>query len=285
VLLRELEYVRAESVEHAVRALATMRGARILAGGQTLLNALKLRLVETPLLVDVSRLQELRRISIAEDDSVSVGAAVTYDEFARSPVVRACHAVGAEMAARIADRQVRARGTVGGNVCLGDPTSNFPPLLVAIDATLRVRGPAGVRDIAAAEFFVAPYMTAVGPDELLTEIVFPALAGEQRVAYESLQLGTDSWALARACALVDIADTIRAASVVLGCGSVPARQPAVEAALVGQHPTPDVVDNAARLAGDNFDPPSDVHASTAYRRAMARVMTRRALLSATNRES
>jgi carbon-monoxide dehydrogenase medium subunit len=285
VLLPSFEYARPETVEEAVVQLAAHRNARVLAGGQTLLNALKLRIVHPDVLVDVSRIEALHAIDRTEDGWLSIGAAVTYDELAQHPLVRELHPVTAAMTAKIVDRQVRARGTVGGNVCLADPTSNFPPLVVALGAQLRIRSRAGQRDIAADEFFQAPYMTAVGPGDLLEAIRLPILGAEQGVGYESLQVGTDSWALARACALVEVDGTIRSARVALGCGPVPVRQRALETALVGLEPTSEAIAPVAHLAGEGFDPPADVHASAEYRTEMGRLMARRAVLSASRKEA
>jgi carbon-monoxide dehydrogenase medium subunit len=306
MLLPELEYARPATLDDAVAALGANRNARVLAGGQTLLNALKLRIVHPDVLVDVSRLEELRGIVLGPDGTLRLGAALTYDEIARDPIMREHHPVTAAMTSRIVDRQVRARGTLGGNVCLADPTSNFPPLLVALGATLLVRGSGGTRAVAADDFFLAPYMTAVEPGELLTEVVLPSLGAGEGVGYESLQVGIDSWALARACALVrvergrggngaspgdtgsggngDAGDpgTIVAARIALGCAPVPVRQPALEAALIGGPATREAIAAAAaQFAGEDFDPPSDVHATARYRTAMARVMARRAVIAAT----
>lgn len=282
MLLPELEYARPDTLQEAVEALAGTRNARVLAGGQTLLNALKLRIVHPDLLVDVSRLQELRQVAEDDDGTLRLGAALTYDELAADALVRARHPVTAAMTARIVDRQVRARGTLGGNVCLGDPTSNFPPLLVALGARLVLRGPAGNREVAAEQFYLAPYLTALEPGELLTEVLLPPLAPGEGVGYESLQVGTDSWALARASALVRVeGGQIAAARVALGCGPVPLRQPAMEAALVGGPATRAAIAEAAKLAGEAFEPQADVHATAEYRVAMARVMARRAVIAAT----
>ncbi|HEY4281357.1 MAG TPA: FAD binding domain-containing protein [Conexibacter sp.] len=299
MLLPELDYVRPLTLAEAVERLGATRNARVIAGGQTLLNALKLRITHPDVLVDVSRLEELRQVSLDDDGALRLGAALTYDELAAHPLVRERHPVTAAMTSRIVDRQVRARGTLGGNVCLADPTSNFPPLLVALDARLVVRGASGPREIAAEAFFFAPYMTALEPGELLQEVVLPALAPGEGVGYESLQVGIDSWALARACAWIRVdgdgdedgdrdgasasalaGRTIAAARVVLGCGPVPVRQPAMEAALVGGPASREAIAAAARLAGERFDPPGDVHATAEYRTAMARVMARRAVIAA-----
>lgn len=284
MLLPSFEYERPESVEEAIDLLAANRNARVLAGGQTLLNALKLRIVRPDMLVDITRIEELHAIERASDGSMAIGAAATYDEIAASAVVRAAHPVVAAMTSRLVDRQVRGRGTIGGNVCLADPTSNFPPLLVALAARLRVRG-ATTLDVAADDFFVAPYMTAVGQGELLEAVVLPPLHEDEGVGYESLQVGTDSWALARASAVVRCNGKISAARIALGCGAVPQRQPAMERALVGQEPTAKAIADAALLAGEAFEPPSDVHASADFRMEMAKVMARRAVMAAVGGES
>ncbi len=285
MLLANFRYARPSTVEDAVEALAGTANARVLAGGQTLLNALKLRLVRADLLVDVTRIDALRGIERADDGTIVLGAAVTYDEIARSPIVLEHHPLTAAMSSRLVDRQVRARGTVGGNVCLADPTSNYPPLLVALGARLRLRGPDGPREIDADEFFVAPYMTTIGPGELLEAVLLPPLRDGDEVAYESLQVGTDSWALARASALIRTTDVVTEARIVLGCGPIPLRQPAAEQALIGQAVTAESVAAAVSLIGEDFDPPSDVHASATYRTAMAKVMARRAIVAATTKES
>lgn len=281
MLLPSFEYARPDSVDEAVALLASKRNARVLAGGQTLLNALKLRLVQPDLLVDVTRLEDLRRIELGDDGTLVVGAAVTYDEFAAHPLVREHHPVTAAMTARIVDRQVRARGTIGGNVCLGDPTGNFPPLLVALGARLDLNGPDGRSQLDAEDLFLAPYMTTLEAGQILAAVRLPLLGPDQGVSFESLQVGTDSWALARACGLLRCVDgEITEARIVLGCGPVPTRQPAMEAALVGSPATEAAIERAAEHAGEDFDPPGDVHAGAEYRFEMGRLMALRAALAA-----
>ena len=152
MLLREVEYARAASVEEAVRLLASNDGARALAGGQTLVNVLKLRIVAPDRLVDITRVDELRRIE-RDDAGLAVGAAVTYQELVESPDVWAARPVLAETAGIIADQQVRNCGTIGGNVCLNLPTNHFPPVLSVVEARFTIAGPDGERTVAAADFF------------------------------------------------------------------------------------------------------------------------------------
>jgi carbon-monoxide dehydrogenase medium subunit len=280
MLLAATDYVRPASLQEAIDELGSRRGARVLAGGQSLINVLKHRAAAVELLVDVSRLQELRFIDIRADGSARIGAATTYGELERSPELRASHAIVADVAAGTVDRQVRARGTIGGNACFADPASNYPPLLVALGAEMEVAGRDGTRSVAAEDFFLGLWRTAVGPGEVLTAITLPALGGAG-VGYRSLQIAADSWALARAAAWVAPGDPVTAARVVLGCvAATPVRASAAESKLVGGPRTAEAATAAGALSSEGLDPPSDVHATGGYRRAMAAVMAARALRDA-----
>jgi carbon-monoxide dehydrogenase medium subunit len=284
MLLAATEYVRPASLEEALTALRANTGARVLAGGQTLINVLKHRAASVDLLVDVSRLAELRFIDVAADGSAVIGAATTYAELERSAELRGAQPLIGEVAAGTVDRQVRVRGTIGGNACFADPSSNYPPLLVALEASMEIAGESGTRSVPASEFFLGLYRTAVGPGELLRAITLPALDGAG-VGYRSLQIAADSWALARAVAWVRTAAgsprTIEAVRVVLGCvAGAPARAGATEELLAGGPASEEAVSAAAALAGEGLQPPSDVHASSSYRREMTAVMAKRALLDA-----
>jgi len=280
MLLRSVEYTRVTTVEQAIDALRSSESARILAGGQSLINVLKHRAAVCELLVDVSRLEELCFIDVAGDGSVRIGAAVTYDELERSSKLRGAHSKISEVAGATVDQQVRCRGTIGGNACYSDPASNFPPLLVALGATLQIASADGERSVDAEDFFYGPFETAVGVGELLKSIALPALGGAG-VGYSSVQLAEDSWALARACALLRANGRIEDARVVLGCvGPAPVRATAVEQQLRGAQLSPEVIDVAAPAARDGLEPVSDVHASGEYRREMSAVVARRALLQA-----
>jgi aerobic carbon-monoxide dehydrogenase medium subunit len=281
MLLAETAYVRPETLPEAVEALAGNAGARPLAGGQSLINVLKHRAASVDLLVDISRLEELRAVRPGDDGGLEIGAGVTYAELEGSEAVGASHPVVARVAAETVDRQVRNRGTLGGNACFADPASNFPPLLLALGATMNVTGPDGERAIAAEDFFVGAYATALGPGELLRSVSLSALDGAG-TGYRSLLLARDSWALARAAAFVRANGTVQDIRVVLGCvAGAPVRASALEERLRGREPTAAAVAEAAALGGEGLDPPSDVHATGSYRRDMACVMARRAVLEAT----
>src|SRR5207248_9614870 len=172
MLLPRVEYTRPSSVDEALRILREHDGARALAGGQTLINVMKARAAAPDVLVDLADLADLRTISIA-GDRLELGAMVTNAQLCESDEVAVSRPILAEVAAQIADMQVRNRGTIGGNVCASDPTNHFPPLLVALGATMTIAGADGERTVSADEFFLGVYMTAVGEGELLTKITVP----------------------------------------------------------------------------------------------------------------
>jgi aerobic carbon-monoxide dehydrogenase medium subunit len=261
MLLREVEYARPASVEEAVRLLSEHDGARALAGGQTLINVMKARAASPDVLVDLNRLEELKGIDLGSDGTVSIGAMVTYSELMASAEARARPILG-EVCAQIADVQVRNRGTIGGNVCSNDPTNHLPPLMVALGATMHITGQSGDRTVPAEEFFLGVYMTAAGPGELLTKITVPPGKSD---GFASVTIGRDGTCIVNAAASVN-----GRARVALGCvDSVP---------VVLEADGADAVREAVRNA--DLDPPSDVHASAAYRRHLAEVVAARAVQQA-----
>src|SRR5918996_1898406 len=264
MLLPEVEYVRPSTLDEAVRLLGANDGARALAGGQTLTNVMKARAAAPDVLVDLNGLDELRTISRTADGGLEVGAMATYTEMTRSPEIGEARPILAEVAAQIADVQVRNRGTIGGNVCSNDPTNHLPPLLAALGATMTILGPEGERTVPASDFFLGVYMTAVGQGELLTKVTLPPAHG--RDAFESVTIGRDGTCIVNAAATVD-----GEARVAIGCV---AAVPVVVTAAPEDQAVRDGVENAV------VDPPSDVHASAEYRRHLAAVLAVRALRKA-----
>lgn len=258
MLLREVQYARPASLEEALGLLAAHDGARALAGGQTLINVMKARAAAPDVLVDLADLEGLRTISRSADGGLELGAMATYSDVMRSPEVAEARPIVARVAAQIADVQVRNRGTVGGNVCLSDPTNHFPPLLVALGATMTIAGTGGERSVPAEEFFLGVYVTAVAPGELLTAIAVPPRQG--RDGFAAVTIGRDGTCIVNAAASVD-----GVARVALGC--VAATPVLLEA---GEDP-------AAAVRAASLDPPSDVHASADYRRHLAAVVAARAV--------
>ena len=211
VLLREVEYARPSSVAEAIQLLGAHEGARALAGGQTLVNVMKARAASPDVLVDLNRLDELRAISVS-GDTLRLGAMATYTQIMGSSEVDVSRPILAEVAAQIADVQVRNRGTIGGNVCSNDPTNHLPPLLVALGASMTIRGAEGERTVAADEFFLGVYMTVVGEGELLLSVSVPAAANAAD-GFSSITIGRDGTCLANAAASL-AGDSVR---IALGC--------------------------------------------------------------------
>ncbi|HJS92877.1 MAG TPA: xanthine dehydrogenase family protein subunit M [Solirubrobacteraceae bacterium] len=281
MLLESVAYARPDTVAEALEALASSDGAAALAGGQSLVNVLKHRVASVELLVDISRLEELRQIARGSDGGLEIGACVTYDELDHSEEIRSSHPLLAEVASHIEDQQIRDRGTIGGNCCLSDPTNNLPPLLVALDATMVIESASGRREVPAGEFFHGYFATAVGEGELLRSITVPPLGADAGAGYSTVAVGADSKAIARAAAVVRGNGTIQEARVVLACVSpAPMRHSGMEEALRGAEASVDAVKAAAERIGDDLDPLGDAHGSAEYRRAMARVVARRAVCQA-----
>jgi carbon-monoxide dehydrogenase medium subunit len=280
MLLSEVAYARPDTLEGALELLAEHDGARALAGGQTLINVLKQRAAALDLLVDLSRLEELRTIGFGAGGALELGAMVTATQLIESSEGQVFRGgILAEVAQTIADQQVRNRGTIGGNVCVNDPTNHLPPLLVALDARFTVRGVAGERVVPADEFFLGVYLTAVAPGELLTRITIPVHQGNGD-GFAGVSLGRHG------TYIVDVAATAGPATVrvAIGCvDGVPVRATAMERALQGGDLSAEAVKAAAAGLGATIDPPSDVHASAAYRRHLAEVSACRAVLQAAER--
>lgn len=263
MLLRQVEYARPETVDEAVRLLASREDARALAGGQSLVNVMKTRIAAPELLVDLNRVTELRGISIGPDGSLVVGAMATYDELIRSEATLAARPIFAEVAATIADVQVRNRGTVGGNLCSNDPTNHLPPLCAATGATMTIRSLESERTVHADEFFQGVYLTAVTPGEMLTRVTVPALAAGQGDGWASVTLGREG------TGIVNVAASVRDGRARIAIGCVSATPVVVEAEA-------DEVSVRKAVVDANLDPPEDVHASADYRRHLAQVLAWRA---------
>ena len=279
MLLREVSYARPATVDEAVSLLAEHDGARALAGGQTLVNVMKQRAASPDVLVDLGKLDELRTISVS-GSTLEIGAMATLASLIRSSEVEVTRPILAEVAATVADVQVRNRGTLGGNICVNDPTNHFPPLLVALGASMTIRSTSGERTLPADEFFVGVFETAVREGELLTRISVPAAGKGTGDGMAGVTLGAHGTYIANAAA--SVVDGLW--RVALGCvAAVPVRARTVEERLG----TGDVDEAAARAAveglGATLEPPSDVHASAEYRRSLAETSTVRAVLEATER--
>ena len=271
MLPREVGYARPSTLAEALEVLAATDGARALAGGQTLVNVMKARVASPDALVDLNGLEELKGIELGRDGGLEIGPMTTYTEIVESAEARARPVLG-EVCAQIADVQVRNRGTVGGNICANDPTNHLPPLLVALGARMTITGSGGERTVDADEFFLGVYMTAVGPDELLTKIAVPP---GRRDGFASVTIGRDGTCIVSAAVSLD-----GGPRVAIGCvDAVPHRATGVEAKLNG-NTSIEAARAAAAGLGATLDPPDDIHATADYRRHVAEVVVARAVVQA-----
>jgi carbon-monoxide dehydrogenase medium subunit len=263
------DYVRADSADAIVAALAEHGDeAKILAGGMSLLPLMKLRLATPTVLVDAGRVRELSYIE-QRGDHIAIGALTRHRDVETSPVLADACGVLRAVTAEVGDNQVRHRGTIGGSVAHGDPASDLPAVLLALDASFVVVGPSGERVVPASDFFLGFLETALGPDELLTEIRVPAI-GANGFGYEKFNRRAQDWAIVGAVAVRTDAGTRIG---LVNMGSTPLRATAVETALVGGAG----IAEAAELAAEGTDPGQDLHATPEFREHLARVLVRRAL--------
>jgi aerobic carbon-monoxide dehydrogenase medium subunit len=265
MLLKRVEYARPGTIGEAIQLLGGQDNARPLAGGQTLLNVMKVRAAAPDLLVDLNEIEALRGVSNTADGRLEIGAMTTYAELIESSEVNELRPVLARVSAQIADVQVRNRGTIGGNVCSSDPTNHLPPLMVALGATMTIAGAQGERTVPAEDFFLGVYFTAVQPGELLTKISIPH--GASKDGFASVTIGRDGTCIVNAAASVN--GEVR---VALGCVD------AVPVSLTPGTTDEQAVRDAVRAAV--LDPPDDVHASAEYRRHLAEVLAVRAVQEA-----
>ena len=278
----KFSYVRANSVDDAIAQIRGNDDAKLLAGGHSLLPAMKLRLAEPSTLVDIGRIDGLRGISYGSGDEMDcIGPLTTHATIASSNLAEAL----VEAAGGVGDPQVRNRGTIGGNIAHADPASDLPTVLTALGAVIGVQGPNGSRSIAATDFFVDLFETSLADDELITVISVPARSAGTGTAYAKLFNPASRYAMVGAAASVTLSgDTISNVSVAVG-GLTPTATsgPSVASALQGQ--TAGAIGAAAKeiLADIGDDILGDLHASAEYRKAVLPVFVQRALSSAVSR--
>jgi len=278
----KFDYVKPASVGEAVQALASGgEEAKVIAGGQSLLPLLRLRLSYPDLLVDVGALDELRGVADVGDELL-IGARTTHYQLVHDPLVGEHCGILAEAAATVADPAVRHRGTLGGSLAHGDPAGDLPAVAVALGATMVARGPGGERTIAASDFFIDYLTTALQPAEILTGVRVPKLGGGWGYRYEKFHRTAQAWAIVGVAALARRSNghVAEARVGLTNMGSVPVRASAVEAAAAGAEATRDALNAAAASAADGTEPPADLHGAPDYRRHLARVLTGRALAAA-----
>jgi carbon-monoxide dehydrogenase medium subunit len=281
VIPASFDYVRPGSVDEAVRALAEAgEDAKVLAGGQSLIPVLRLRLAAPSTVIDLGGIAELRRVR-DDGDRIAIGAMVPHHEVLRDELIREHVGLLAKATATVADNQTRHRGTLGGSLAHADPAGDLGGVALALEAELVVVGPGGTRTVSADEFFVDYFTTAIAEDEILTEVRFPKYPGWGS-HYEKFNRTAQSWSMVAIAAAVRVeGGTIAEARVGLtNMGTTPLRARGVEQALVGQPPTAEAVRAAAERVTEGTAAPSDADAAADYREHLARVLTGRAVLAA-----
>jgi carbon-monoxide dehydrogenase medium subunit len=282
----EFAYQRAGSVEEAIALLQEHGdGAKLIAGGHSLLPIMKLRLAEPETLVDIGRIAELRGVRRA-DGEIAIGALTTHHQIATDAQIKSSIPLLADTAARVGDRQVRNRGTIGGALAHADAAADYPAAILALDAAIVARGSQGERRIPAREFFLDFLTTALQPDEILTEVQISMPAEGHGWSYQKLANQASGYAIVGVGAVIVIDDQGAATDVriaVTGAAAVAWRAEATETALRGQQLDNGAVTAAADLVDGGIDFLGDLHGSAEYRRRVTRGLTRRAILEAAGR--
>jgi aerobic carbon-monoxide dehydrogenase medium subunit len=275
------DYVAPTTVDDAVRALSEAgEEAKVIAGGQSLLPVLRMRLAAPSKLVDLGKIAALR--GVREDGGfLVVGSMTTHYDVQRDPLVRAHAALLALATDTVADPQVRHRGTFGGSLAHADPAADLPAVALALDAEMVVRGMDGTRTVPAAEFFTDFFTTSLRPTEILVEVRLPKTTGWS-AHYEKFNRVAQAWSIVAVAAAVRVDDGMIAEARVglTNMAATPVRATSVEQALVGQPATAESIRAAAAHAADGTSPPTDGDADTAYRQHLAQVLTSRAVAAA-----
>jgi aerobic carbon-monoxide dehydrogenase medium subunit len=281
VIPAAFDYVAPSTVDDAVRALSEAgEDAKVIAGGQSLLPVLRMRLAAPSKLIDLGRIPALR--GVREDgDAIVIGAMTTHYEVQRDPLVREHAMLLVSATDTVADPQVRHRGTFGGSLAHADPAGDLLAPALALDAELVLSGMDGRRTVPAAEFFTDFFETAMRPGEILVEVRVPKRTGWS-AHYEKFNRVAQAWSIVAVAAAVRVADgSIAEARVGLtNMGPTPLRATAVEQALIGQPATAETINEAARHAADGTSPTADGNADAEYRQHLARVLTSRAVTAA-----
>jgi carbon-monoxide dehydrogenase medium subunit len=274
------DYEVAESAEHAIALLGEREDAKLLAGGHSLLPAMKLRIARPALLVDIGRLGELQYVKDA-GDAIAIGALTRHQDVRDDPLLREHCPIVAYAAGLIGDPQVRHRGTIGGTLAHGDPASDLPAVILALDAELVVRGGDGERAIAASEFFTGVFTTAVGPAEMLVEVRVPKLGASAGWSYQKMNRRAQDWATVAVAAVVERSNGSlgKAAIGLTNMGGTPLRATAAEQAIAAGA----TIEDAVRVIPQGTEPPSDQAASSDFRLHLSTVLGRRALEEASSR--
>ena len=277
-------YARPTTIDEALQAVASGgEDVKIMAGGQSLIPVMRLRLAAPETVVDLMKVAELRGVR-EEEDAIVIGAMTTHSDVLSDPLIARYAPLIAEATETVADRQVRHRGTFGGALAHADPAGDLPAVALAMDAEFVIAGLAGRRTVPAAEFFVDYLTTALDEGEILVEIRIPKLAADQGwgVRYEKFNRVAQAWSIVAVAAAVrrEGGRIVEARIGLTNMGPTPLRASATEAALVGVDVSLQTVTAAAAQAADGTSPSNDLNAQADYRQHLAQVLTRRALAAA-----
>jgi aerobic carbon-monoxide dehydrogenase medium subunit len=268
------DYEVAESVHHAIELLSEHEDTKLLAGGHSLLPLLRLRLTRPTALVDVGRLAELSYIRDA-GTAIAIGALTRHHDVATSPLIQEHNPLVSYVAGLIGDPQVRHRGTVGGSLAHGDPASDLPAVVLALDAEIDIVGPDGTRTVAAADFFRGVFETAAGPQDIVTEVRVPKLTGDHVWSYLKFRRRAQDWATVGVAAVARRSNggVSEPAISLVSMGATPLRARAAESAWAAGA-------DAGAVADDGTSPPDDTNGSAEFRRHLVKVLVRRAIAEA-----
>jgi carbon-monoxide dehydrogenase medium subunit len=273
-------YYAARSIDEALQLLTQYgEDAKLLAGGHSLIPAMKLRLAAPLYLIDLGRVPELRGVRV-DGETLVIGALTVHTDIASSDLIRRRLAGLAEAASVIGDVQVRNRGTIGGSVAHNDPGADFPVVLTALNGSFVLQSPSGKRTVPADDFFIDFFTTALAANEIVTEIRIPLPSSGTGTAYAKLGHPASGYVVVSAGALIsrEAAGKCASARVAIGgLGGKPSRAAATEAALQGRSLTAEVIAAAAAKAADGSDPADDSYASAEYKQHMAMVLARKAI--------
>lgn len=282
---RSFEYYNPSSLEEAIKLLDSNEDSKVLAGGQSLIALMKLRLASPESVIDLNNISGMSYIK-ESDGKLLIGALTTHDMYENSDLVKQKFFVLSEAASRVADQQIRNKGTIGGTICHADPSADVPTAILALDADIVITGPGGDRVVSAKDFFVDFFTTALNPNEIVKEIQIPFLGARTGSAYFKHARREGDFAIASVAAIITIDEegVCTKASISLGSvGPTPLRATKVENALVGKTLNDDLIAESSQLADFNISPPSDIHGSADYRVKMTKVFTKRVIKMALNR--
>ncbi|MEM3386220.1 MAG: xanthine dehydrogenase family protein subunit M [Nitrososphaerales archaeon] len=282
---RSFEYLRPSTLQEAVQLLDKYEESKILAGGQSLIALMKLRLASPKYIIDITRIPGLSYVK-EEGNKILIGPLTTHDTVENSPIIRNKCPILSEAASRIGDQQIRNRGTIAGTLCHADPSADVPTTFLALDGEVVAMGKDGERVIKAKDFFQDFFTTALNPNEVVKEVRVPVLPPKTGTAYIKHARREGDFAIVAVAAIItlDENNVCKSASISLGSvGPTPLRAVEVENALVGKKLTDEVIVAASELADRGISPPSDIHGSAEYRAEMAKVFTKRAIRLALSR--